>query len=44
MLIAAGGVNGAEGAVWLAASGTKEQEEKAEAIIASVAAEPAFTL
>ena len=44
MLIAAGGVNGAEGAVWLAASGTKEQEEKAEAIVASVAAEPAFTL
>jgi hypothetical protein len=44
MLIAAGGVNGAEGAVWLAASGTKEQEEKAEAIIASVASEPAFTL
>ena len=44
MLIAAGGVNGAEGAVWLAVSGTKEQEEKAEAIIASVAGEPAFTL
>lgn len=44
VLIAAGGVNGAEGAVWLAASGTKEQEEKAEATVASVASEPAFTL
>ena len=43
-LIAAGGVNGAEGAIWLVASGTKEQEEKAEAIVASVASEPAFTL
>ena len=43
-LIAAGGVNGAEGAIWLATSGTKEQEEKAEAIVASVASEPAFTL
>lgn len=43
-LFAAGGVNGAEGAVWLAASGTKEQEEKAVAAVASVASEPAFTL
>jgi hypothetical protein len=43
-LFAAGGVNGAEGAVWLIASGTKEQEEKAEATVASVACEPAFTL
>ncbi len=44
VLIAAGGVNGAEGAVWLAVSGTKEQEEKAEATVASVASEPTFTL
>lgn len=43
-LFAAGGVNGAEGAVWLAASGTKDQEEKAEATVACVASEPAFTL
>jgi hypothetical protein len=43
-LFAAGGVNGAEGAVWLAASGSKEQEEKAQATVASVASEPAFTL
>jgi hypothetical protein len=43
-LIAAGGVNGAEGAIWLATSGTKEQQEKAEAVVASLASEPAFTL
>jgi hypothetical protein len=43
-LFAAGGVNGAEGGVWLLASGTKEQEEKAAATVASVASEPAFTL
>ncbi len=43
-LIAAGGVNGAEGACWLAVWGTKEQEEKAEAIVASVASEPVFTV
>jgi hypothetical protein len=43
-LFAAGGVNGAEGAVWLAASGSKEQEEKAQATVANVASEPAFTL
>lgn len=43
-LVAAGGVNGAEGAVWLAVSGTKEQEEKAEKLVASIGLEPAFTL
>jgi hypothetical protein len=43
-LFAAGGVNGAEGAIWLAVSGTKDEEEKAEATVASVASEPAFTL
>lgn len=43
-LIAAGGVNGAEGAVWLAVSGIEEQEEKAVAAVADVASEPAFTL
>jgi hypothetical protein len=43
-LFAAGGVNGAEGAVWLAVSGTKDEEEKAEAAVASVVSEPAFTL
>ena len=41
-LVAAGGVCGAEGCVWLAVSGTEEQEEYAEQIVASVADEPAF--
>jgi len=41
-LVAAGGVCGAEGCVWLAVSGTKEQEEYAKQILASVADEPAF--
>ena len=43
-LIAAGGVYGAEGSCWLAVSGTKEQEDAAEKIFASVANEPAFNL
>ena len=43
-LIAAGGVNGAEGAVWLLVEGTKEQEVQAERLVASVASEPSFTL
>jgi hypothetical protein len=41
-LIAAGGVCGAEGAVWIAVSGEIEQEEFAAQIITSVADEPAF--
>ena len=43
-LVAAGGVCGAEGSCLLAISGTKEQEEAAEKLVASVASEPAFTL
>lgn len=43
-LIAAGGVCGAEGSCWLAASGTEEQEDAAERLLASVASEPAFNL
>ena len=43
-LIAAGGVCGAEGSCWLAISGTKEQEDAAEKLLASVASEPAFSL
>jgi hypothetical protein len=43
-LMSAGGVNGAEGAVWLLVSGTKAQEEKAEKLVASIASEPPFTL
>jgi 6-phosphogluconate dehydrogenase (decarboxylating) len=42
-LIAAGGVCGAEGSVWLAVSGNEDQEEFAEQVIASVANEPAFS-
>jgi hypothetical protein len=42
-LIAAGGVCGAEGSVWIAVSGEPEQEEFAERVVASVADEPPFT-
>lgn len=41
-LIAAGGVSGAEGSVWLAVSGKPAQEKAAEVLIKSVANEPAF--
>jgi len=43
-LISAGGVCGAEGCCWLAVSGSKEQEEAAEKLLASVVSEPAFSL
>jgi hypothetical protein len=43
-MIAGGGVCGAEGSCWLAISGTKEQEEAAERLLASVASEPACNL
>ncbi|MFX4263439.1 hypothetical protein ACOBQJ_14740 [Pelotomaculum propionicicum] len=42
-LVAAGGVCGAEGSVWLAVSGRPEEEKLAGEIIASVAKEPPFT-
>jgi hypothetical protein len=41
-LVAAGGVCGAEGSVWLAVSGKQAQEKAAEALIKSVINEPAF--
>lgn len=41
-LIASGGVCGAEGSCLLAISGTRDQEDAAEKLIASVASEPAF--
>lgn len=41
-LIAAGGVCGAEGAVYLAVSGSREQEEAAEKLFKELAAEPVF--
>jgi len=41
-LIAAGGVCSAEGSCWLAVTGTKEQEDTAEKIVASVADEQPF--
>lgn len=43
-LIAAGGVDGAEGSVWLAISGDPAQENGAMALLQLVAAEPAFEL
>lgn len=43
-LVAAGGVCGAEGSVWLAISGKPAEEKTAEALIKAVADEPAFSL
>ena len=41
-LVAAGGVSGAEGSIWLTVSGTAAQEKAAEALMQSVINEPAF--
>jgi hypothetical protein len=41
-LVAAGGVCGAEGSVWLAVSGTPAQEKAADVLIQSIVNEPAF--
>lgn len=41
-LVAAGGVGGAEGAMWLAVCGTPEQEATAAEVLDSVIAEPPF--
>ena len=41
-LVAAGGVSGAEGSVWLTVSGKPAQEKAAEILIKSVVKEPAF--
>jgi hypothetical protein len=43
-LMAGGGVCGAEGSCWLAVSGTKVQEDAAEELLTSIAAEPSFSL
>ena len=43
-LFAAGGVGGAEGAVWLDISGTDEQRRAAEALLKGVAGEPPFVI
>lgn len=43
-LMAAGGVGGAEGSIWLAISGDATQEGGAMALLKSVSAEPAFDL
>jgi hypothetical protein len=43
-LVAAGGVAGAEGSVWLGVSGEAAQENGAMALLQSVAGEPAFRL
>ena len=43
-MIAAGGVAGAEGSVWLAVSGIKQEVEAAQKLIKSVSMEPAFSL
>jgi len=41
-LIAAGGVGGAEGSIWLAVSGSEEQIRAAEKLLRAVAKEPGF--
>ena len=41
-LVAAGGVSGAEGSVWLAVSGKPRQEKATETLIKSIINEPAF--
>lgn len=43
-LIAAGGVCGAEGSVWIGISGTSGEEESARAVLADVRGEPMFAL
>jgi len=43
-LVAAGGVSGAEGSVWLAISGSAEQEDRAMSLLQAVAEEPPFDL
>jgi hypothetical protein len=43
-LIAAGGVAGAEGCVWLGVEGAPDQMEKASALLKTVSREPAFKL
>jgi hypothetical protein len=43
-LVAAGGVGGAEGSIWLAVSGTSEEEEAAQKVLKQVEGEPPFTL
>jgi hypothetical protein len=43
-VVAAGGVCGAEGSVWLAIAGNLEQEESAQRILKEVAGEPPFML
>lgn len=41
-LIGGGGVNGAEGSIWLAVCGSEDQMESAEMLISSVSTEPPF--
>ncbi len=43
-LVAAGGVGGAEGSVWLAVSGEALQEDRANTLLESIKGEPAFVL
>ena len=43
-LVAAGGVGGAEGAVWLALRGSEEQMEKAEELMGEVSGEEGFEM
>lgn len=43
-IIAAGGVSGAEGSVWLSVCGKPDQEERAAVLLQSLVSEPAFKI
>lgn len=43
-VVSSGGINGAEGSIWLAVGGTEEQTSAAESLIKTVIAEPPFAL
>jgi hypothetical protein len=43
-LIAAGGVSGAEGGIWLEINGTPEAEQKAEQLMKSMVGEVGFVV
>jgi hypothetical protein len=43
-MVAAGGVSGAEGGVWLNLEGSPEQLQESEKILHSISSEPPFTI
>jgi 6-phosphogluconate dehydrogenase (decarboxylating) len=43
-MVAAGGVSGAEGGIWLNIEGLPEQIQESEKILHEISAEPSFTI